>query len=30
MTEKDSSPDVRAAAAAAMGGFVYMGEIEEI
>ena len=30
MIEKDNSPDVRAAAAAAMGGFVYMGEIEEI
>jgi HEAT repeat protein len=30
MMEKDSSPEVRAAAAAAMGGFVYMGEIEEI
>ena len=30
MMEKDSSPEVRAAAAAVMGGFVYMGEIEEI
>jgi HEAT repeat protein len=30
MIEKDSSPDVRAAAAAAMGQFVYMGEIDEI
>jgi HEAT repeat protein len=30
MMEKDSSPDVRAAAAAALGGFVYMGEIDEI
>jgi HEAT repeat protein len=30
MIEKDNSPDVRAAAAAAMGEFVYMGEIDEI
>lgn len=30
MMEKDASPEVRAAAAAAMGSFVYMGEIEEI
>jgi HEAT repeat protein len=30
MMETDSSVEVRAAAAAAMGGFVYMGEIEEI
>jgi HEAT repeat protein len=30
MMLKDSSPEVRAAAAAAMGSFVYMGEIEEI
>lgn len=30
MLENDSSVEVRAAAAAAMGGFVYMGEIEEI
>jgi HEAT repeat protein len=30
MLERDSSPEVRATAAAAMGGFVYMGEIEEI
>jgi HEAT repeat protein len=30
MMEKDNSPDVRAAAAAAIGGFVYMGEIDEI
>jgi HEAT repeat protein len=30
MLEKDSSPEVRAAAAAAMGVFVYMGEIDEI
>jgi len=30
MLETDTSPEVRAAAAAAMGGFIYMGEIEEI
>jgi HEAT repeat protein len=30
MLEHDSSPEVRAAAASAMGGYVYMGEIEEI
>ncbi len=30
LMEKDNSPDVRAAAAVAMGSFVYMGEIEEI
>lgn len=30
MLNNDSSPEVRAAAASAMGGFVYMGEIEEI
>jgi HEAT repeat protein len=30
MLEKDSDRDVRAEAASAMGGFVYMGEIEEI
>ena len=30
MIDKDSSADVRAAAAAAMGSFVYMGEIDEI
>jgi HEAT repeat protein len=30
LLEKDSSPEVRAAAAAAMGMYVFMGEIEEI
>ena len=30
MLVSDSDPEVRAEAAAAMGGFVYMGEIEEI
>ena len=30
MMEKDISPEVRAAAAAALGCFVYMGEIDEI
>jgi len=30
MMETDTSPEVRAAAAAAMGAFIYMGEIEEI